>query len=228
MWTWNSKDHTDLTESRPVCDVAAISGATATNAYDLLHINSVEEDPATGDLLVSARYMNAILRISRDDQQRASGRSAATRADNHDGAIHFPVRGRSARQLQPRSRRPPRRRQPPHHVRQPAHRRPSPGKMRAVEYVLDPVAHTATFVWQRPIDGPCSNAACKSFGIGSVRRQPDGNTVIAWGGESSPAFTEVDPRRQGPARGVAAGGHADLPRGEGAGDALRLDELRAT
>ncbi len=68
-----------------------------------------------------------------------------------------------------------------------------PGKMRAVEYVLDAAAHTATFVWERPIDGPCSNAACKSFGIGSVRRQPDGNTVIAWGGESSPAFTEVDP-----------------------------------
>ena len=26
-----------------------------------------------------------------------------------------------------------------------------------------------------------------------MRRQPDGNTVIAWGGESDPAFTEVDP-----------------------------------
>jgi hypothetical protein len=65
--------------------------------------------------------------------------------------------------------------------------------MRAAEYAIDANAHTATFVWQRPIDGPCSTPTCKSFGLGSVRRQPDGNTVIAWGGESSPAFTEVDP-----------------------------------
>jgi hypothetical protein len=64
--------------------------------------------------------------------------------------------------------------------------------MRAAEYAVDVNTHTATFVWQRPIDGPCATPACKSFGLGSVRRQPDGNTVIAWGGESSPAFTEVD------------------------------------
>ena len=49
------------------------------------------------------------------------------------------------------------------------------------------------FVWERPVDKPCNNAACKSFGLGSVRRQPDGNTVIAWGGEWAPAFSEVDP-----------------------------------
>jgi hypothetical protein len=70
----------------------------------------------------------------------------------------------------------------------------TPGTMRAVEYAIDPAAHTATFVWQRPIIGPCTppNTTCKSFGLGSVRRQPDGNTVIAWGGERAPAFSEVD------------------------------------
>jgi hypothetical protein len=100
--------------------------------------------------------------------------------------------------------------------------------MRAVEYAIDPVAHTATFVWQRPIDGPCSTPTCKSFGIGSVRRQPDGNTVIAWGGESSPAFTEVDPAG-------AALLQVSLPIAnltyrvvKVPADALSLDELRAT
>jgi Arylsulfotransferase (ASST) len=196
VWTWNSKDHTDLSESHPVCDVAAISGATATNAYDLLHINSVDEDPATGDLIVSARYMNAILRISRAPEGTVLEKIGGYTATNHDGATHFDVVGdplggfnlaHDARLVDG------------NHLtlfdNRPNATPPAitiPGKMRAVEYVLDRVAHTATFVWQRPIDGPCSNPACKSFGIGSVRRQPDGNTVIAWGGESSPAFTEVD------------------------------------
>ncbi len=100
VWTWNSKDHTDLTESRPVCDVAAISGATATNAYDLLHINSVEEDPATGDLLVSARYMNAVLRIERVDAQRAL-EDRRVHAGQPRRRHPLPGGGRSARRFQP-------------------------------------------------------------------------------------------------------------------------------
>jgi hypothetical protein len=191
VWSWNSKDHTDLSESVPVCDVSAISGSSATNAYDLLHLNSIDVDPATGDLFLGARYMNAVLRIS-----QATGtvlwKIGGYTATNHDGAIHFSVLGDPLGTFNLA-----------HDVRLIAgdhltmfDNRASAataGRMRAVEYAIDAAAHTITFVWQRPIDGPCTNPACKSFGLGSVRRQPDGNTVIAWGGESAPAFSEVDP-----------------------------------
>jgi hypothetical protein len=192
VWTWNSKDHTDLSESVPVCDVAAISGPTATNAYDLLHINSVDEDPATGDLIVSARYMNAVLRISRAPAGTVLWKIGGYTATNPDGATHFDVLGDPLGTFSLA-----------HDVRlisgdhltmfDNRANATTAGAMRAVEYAIDATAHTIAFVWQRPIDPPCSNALCKSFGLGSVRRQPDGNTVIAWGGESDPAFTEVDP-----------------------------------
>jgi hypothetical protein len=191
VWSWNSRDHTDLSESVPVCDVSAISGSTATNAYDLLHLNSIDVDPATGDLLVGARYMNAVLRISQTTGT-VLWKIGGYTATNHDGAIHFSVLGdplgtfnlaHDVRLL------------PDGHLTMFDNRASAAtaGRMRAVEYAIDATAHTITFVWQRPIDGPCTNPACKSFGLGSVRRQPDGNTVIAWGGEPSPAFSEVDP-----------------------------------
>ena len=32
----------------------------------------------------------------------------------------------------------------------------------------------------------------QSFGVGSARLQADGSVLVTWGGQSSPAFTEVD------------------------------------
>jgi hypothetical protein len=227
VWTWNSQDHIDLNESVPVCDVATISGPTATNAYDLMHINSVDEDPATGDLFVSARYTNSVLRISRAPAGTVLWKIGGYTDTNKDGAIHFSVVGdpdgafnlaHDARML------------PNGHLTLFDNRaNPSaPGVMRAVEYAIDAVAHTATFVWQRPIDGPCSTPTCKSFGIGSVRRQPDGNTVIAWGGESSPAFTEVDPAGAALLQVSLPVANLTYRVVKVPADALSLDELRAT
>ena len=31
-----------------------------------------------------------------------------------------------------------------------------------------------------------------SFGVGAARLQADGSMLVTWGGQSSPAFTEVD------------------------------------
>ncbi len=33
---------------------------------------------------------------------------------------------------------------------------------------------------------------CSSFGVGAARLQADGSILVTWGGQSSPAFTEVD------------------------------------
>jgi len=48
-------------------------------------------------------------------------------------------------------------------------------------------SHTLSFPWRLGGTGSLFG------GLGSVRRQPDGNTVIAWGGFNDPVFTEVDP-----------------------------------
>ena len=145
VWTWNSKDHTDLSESVPVCDVPAISGPTATNAYDLLHINSVDEDPATGDLIVSARYMNAVLRISRAPAGTVLWKIGGYTATNHDGATHFDVLGDPLGTFNLA-----------HDVRlisgdhltmfDNRANAATAGAMRAVEYAIDATAHTITFV----------------------------------------------------------------------------------
>jgi Arylsulfotransferase (ASST) len=225
VWTWNSKDHTDLNESVPVCDVSGISGSTATNAYDLLHLNSIDVDPVTGDLFLGARYMNAVLRVSQTTGT-VLWKIGGYTDTNHDGAIHFSVLGDPlgtfdlAHDV---------RLNPGGHLTMFDNRANATkaGKMRAVEYAIDATAHTISFVWQRPIDGPCTNPACKSFGLGSVRRQPDGNTVIAWGGEPSPAFSEVDPEGTSLLDVSLPGGSLTYRVVKVAATAFNLDQLHA-
>jgi hypothetical protein len=52
---------------------------------------------------------------------------------------------------------------------------------RAVEYVLDTSAHTATLVWHFRHDPPLFGSAC-----GSAQRLPNGNTFIGWGSQAPP------------------------------------------
>jgi len=52
---------------------------------------------------------------------------------------------------------------------------------RAVEYVLDTSAHTATLFWHFRHDPPLFGAAC-----GSAERLPNGNTFIGWGSQPPP------------------------------------------
>ena len=60
-------------------------------------------------------------------------------------------------------------------------------RLSAVDYLVDPVAGTARLTWEyRRPDG------LAAFGLGSVRRQPDGSTVICWGG-FQPLLTDVGP-----------------------------------
>ena len=58
---------------------------------------------------------------------------------------------------------------------------------RAVEYALDTNANTATLVWQYELSRQVT-----AFGLGSVRRQADGSTVIGWG-PLQPLLTDLGP-----------------------------------
>ena len=62
---------------------------------------------------------------------------------------------------------------------------------RAVEYRIDPIAHTAQLVWSHPFVAPLTGQPW-SAGFGSVRRQADGHVVVGWGDQTSPQLTEYD------------------------------------
>ena len=96
--------------------------------------------------------MNAVLRISQTTGT-VLWKIGGYTDTNHDGAIHFSVLGdplgtfnlaHDVRLI------------PGGHLTMFDNRASAAtaGRMRAVEYAIDATAHTITFVWQRPIDGP--------------------------------------------------------------------------
>jgi hypothetical protein len=184
VWSWRSRDHVDLAETvAKVCDGPAITGASATNALDLLHVDSLHVDAATDDLFVSARYLNAVLRIRRTTAGPVVWKLGGTAA-NHDNAVHFGFAGdpaggwhlgHDARIL------------PNGHITLYDNETYGPVPSRAVEYAIDTTARVLRLVWQRSVPN-----GSRSFGLGSVRRQSDGHTVVAWGGNVQPVFSEVD------------------------------------
>ena len=66
VWSWNSKDHIDLSETgRWWQRVPPTKTADGRDIYDIVHINSVEDD---GDgLVVSMRHTDAIYRLRKSD-----------------------------------------------------------------------------------------------------------------------------------------------------------------
>ena len=64
--------------------------------------------------------------------------------------------------------------------------RHNPPETRAVEYAIDPIAMTATQVWEFRHNPPIFTPF-----VGSVQRLVNGNTVIGFGGVG--IVTEVDP-----------------------------------
>jgi hypothetical protein len=149
-----------------------------TPVLDLLHANSVDIDPATGDLIVSARHLDAVFKIRRAPGLAEDGKvlwklggNPPTDPATVDLEIVADPFGGPRRQ---------------HDARLLANGNITlfdnqsfhPGtSSRGVEYHLDVAAGTATLVgeWGRT-DGQ------QAFGLGSTRRQPDGSTVVGWGG----------------------------------------------
>jgi hypothetical protein len=180
--------HVDASEVVvPLCDSAAVTGSNPpTNAVDYVHINAIDYDANTNQVLVTARHLNAILWIDWSTKQVV--RKVGGQGTNPDNAAVFTFTGGDANAFAlPHDGR----LNPDGHLTA-FDNEAAPkgnGSPRAVEYALDPAAKTATLLWQRPLGATGSLFG----GLGSVRRQPDGNTVIAWGGFNDPVFTEVDP-----------------------------------
>jgi hypothetical protein len=192
LWTWKSEDHIGVAESIPAENVFAfldpatggpgsIAPTPTTADVDLVHINSVDVDPDTGDLLISLRHTDAVYRIanpkttSGDILWKLGGNAPTSPATKHLAIVGDPSGG-------------PRRQ---HDARfhdgsvvlyddqSPNLGAPCGPLARAVEYAVDPSAGptgTATMVWQwENPDGACAAAQ------GGARKQADGSVVIAWG-----------------------------------------------
>ena len=172
-WTWKSEDHIPLAESTFPQRFPGVDGI----GVDLIHVNSIHLAP-DGDVVISARHTDTVYKIRRnpagDVVLRVGGR-------NSDLAfVNDPLDGFGRQhdaQLLANG-----------HLRLFDNRTALPGAPRAVEYAIDTTARTATLVWSLTDDGVTA-----SGGVGSVRGTGDGDIVVAWGGSTTPAFSEFGP-----------------------------------
>ena len=164
-------------------NVTSTWGNPSVTALDIQHANSVDVEPTTGDVIVSFRNLSASMRIRKSDGTilwKLGGSAPANPAVPHLQVLNDVYNGTAfqhdARLL------------PNGHVTFFDNQSGVVGATsRAVEYAIDAGAGTATLVWQYPISRPVT-----AFGLGSVRRQSDGSTVIGWG-PLQPLVTDLGP-----------------------------------
>jgi Arylsulfotransferase (ASST) len=189
VWEWNSKDHFNINETT-FPQRFDTDGNGVPDTVDLVHLNSIEPQ-ANGDLVVSFRHLDAVVQIN-----RATGNviwkvgGTPTTKDTAVGAkiltvLNDPLGG-PARQHSATI-------TPTGNLllydnRTPftAPGSPSIGPARAAEYQLDLTANTARLVWR--LDQSTGRSA---FGLGSVIRFTDGDTLIHWG-VIQPLMIQVD------------------------------------
>ncbi len=167
VWKWDASDHFDAATESTLPAPATLNGQTV---YDVFHCNSVDAD-ASGNLLVSARNMNAVFEIRRSDG-KVLWKMGGTPV-NKDGAeiVHIQNYNRTSISAQHDARW-----QPNGDVSVFDDQTYGSGPASATEFSLDLGAGTATPVFE--FSAP---SGLKSAATGSFRRYGDGHSVIAWG-----------------------------------------------
>ena len=185
VWRWDSKDHTDIaTETtHPICfNVTANSANGSANwALDYMHLNSVER-LTDGDYVIGARHFDSIARIdhtTKNVEWKLGGSAPTTGVRLTLLDINGAPAGAGTILNGPHDARV----LPNGNIT--VHDNHLGGVPRASEFRLDLTAGTARLVWQH-LDPNSSGGT-----LGSVRRQPDGSTVIGWGEGTSPWLEEV-------------------------------------
>lgn len=181
VWQWRASDHIDPVQESTGAESIPVGGQ---NVVDAFHLNSIDVD-AAGNLLVSARNLDAVFSID-----RASGRirwKMGGAPYSKDGARLVRVvddpQGSFRRQHDARL-------LPSGDVTVFDDHTTGQGVARGVEYAVDLAAGTARLVWEYRGQVPAE-------AMGSFRRYTDGSSLIAWGLSSQPlsfagTFTEVD------------------------------------
>lgn len=165
VWRWNSKDHIGLEETQVWPKPRVIKLPDGTRAYDIIHLNSIEPD---GDgVVMSARRLNAVFRVSRATGQLTWKLGGSRRAesltvvgDPEDQTFNAQ---HDARLL-------------PNGDVTVFDNRTGIGAPRGVRFRIDTANRTATYISQvGDPKVPFSGAQ------GSARLLPGGNWVNAWG-----------------------------------------------
>ena len=170
VWRWTGSDHIDPRTETTIAPVPtfAVNGKTV---YDVFHCNSIDPNP-NGNVLVSARHMNAVFEIRRSDG-KILWKMGGT-PTNKDGATIISVQGDPDGSF----------------VMQHDARYLPNGDIslfdnenqqtnfaaRGVEYSVNFTTHVAhpVFSFAAPTNGP---SCC----MGDFRRMSDGHSVIGWG-----------------------------------------------
>ncbi|MFL5781991.1 MAG: arylsulfotransferase family protein [Thermoleophilaceae bacterium] len=186
VWHWSSRGHIAISEAKrwwPRLGGRPRKRPPSEPGYDVVHLNSISPD---GDgLVISARHTDALYRID-----RASGRIdwklGGTHTPESLSIVGDPQYGTTTFGGQHDARALPDGSITVFDNGTDRHRPP-----RAVRYVIDPGARTATLVEQ--LTHP--DAPASQWG-GSARKLPGGNWVTAWGGlklltETTPAGERV-------------------------------------
>jgi hypothetical protein len=196
VWTWSAKDHFDAAKAcrepekaPPLSDGGVV--------IDTFHCNSIDVDPDSGNLVVSARQMDSAFYIDRSTDKVIWKMGGSP--DSLDNAVYIPVADPFYEQ---------------HDVRLQPGWSPCtggqislfddetmrPGPARAVLYdvalgagdgdggclgATDGGGASANVHWQYP-------GVSRSLAAGSFRIAPDGSRVIGWGLQPDNVFTELD------------------------------------
>ena len=172
IFQWRSWDHFDVRDQAQFIDITG-------GGFDFPHINAMDVD-TDGNILISSRSLSEVTKIDRNTGQfiwRLGGNK------NQMTFVNDPLQG-------PRNQ---------HAIRSIGTNRytlfdngdlHNPSVSRAVEYQVDPVAMTATVVWQYP---KTPTPDFYSFYMGNVQRLLNGNTLINWAVGNLPKLTEVRP-----------------------------------
>jgi hypothetical protein len=186
VWTWLATDHLDVKEDSIVPALAIQSGV---EAIDPFHCNSIDVDPANGNLLVSSRNMSSVFYVDKTTGKIVwkMGGSAYTK----DNATYIPVADPFEEQhdarLQPGWSESTGRGQVSVFDDDSSGSAPARGLVLDVRTGADGATPGATVAWQYKTKGRSGNR-------GSFRIYPDGSRVIGWGENATPhlVFTEVD------------------------------------
>jgi hypothetical protein len=185
IWTWSTRDHFGYDEATFPQRFALYPSEPHGGEVDPWHLNSLDRvADGSGDYVVSARHLDAIFRVDRATggvDWILGGATSVARPERLT-IVGDPLGG-------------PRR---PHDARLVGdvltlfdNRAGMTGEAaRAVAYRIDPVARTATLLWQ--IAEPQGR---NSFGLGSVRVAGDGSVLVGWGA-LQPMFAEYTADRE--------------------------------
>jgi len=169
IFQWRAWDHMDILDQQQAIDLTAQS-------FDFPHMNAIDVDD-DGHILLSSRSTSECTKINRDTGEiiwRLGGRHSTLTF------VNDPLNGpRNQHSLRALGR--------GHYILFDNGNGHDPPVSRAVEYAVDPLAKTATLVWQFR-DTPDKYA----FYMGNVQRLTNGNTHINWVYAVYPKVCEVD------------------------------------